>query len=278
MILVTGAAGQLGSDVISELKERGIEHLGVDVADFDITDSDKTREFLSQTAPSCVIHCAAYTAVDAAEDDARRCTLVNVSGVENLAAVCGETDTEMIYLSTDYVFDGKCGAPYETDAPKAPLSVYGRSKLAGEDAVIRHLSKFYIVRTSWMFGQNGNNFVKTILRLSQNLREINVVCDQVGSPTYTPDLAVLLADMSLSGKYGVYHATNEGFCSWADFAQEIIHLCGAACKVNHIPTEEYPTRAIRPKNSKLSKTSLDRAGFTRLPKWENALNRYVRNS
>jgi dTDP-4-dehydrorhamnose reductase len=171
------------------------------------------------------------------------------------------------------VFDGKGDIPYETDSLKAPVSTYGKSKLAGEEAVIKHLDRYYIVRISWVFGKHGNNFVKTML--NRSTASLNVVGDQIGSPTYTPDLAVLLCDMALSGKYGTYHATNEGFCSWADFATEIMNLSNSACKINPIPTEQYPTKATRPKNSRLSKESLDRSGFTRLPEWQDALRRFL---
>ena len=275
MILVTGAAGQLGADVVNELKKRRIVCAGIDIAELDITDTNAVWEYMTKQKPQSVIHCAAYTAVDKAEDEPELCMSVNADGTENLALACRETGAEMIYISTDYVFSGDGDEPYETDAPTAPQSVYGKSKLAGEEAVRRHLDKYYIVRTSWVFGQNGANFVKTIMDLSKTKDEINVVCDQIGSPTYTPDLAILLCDMALSAKYGIYHATNEGFCSWTEFATEITRLSGSPCKINPIPTEKYPTNAVRPKNSRLSKTSLDNAGFIRLPGWQDALWRYI---
>jgi dTDP-4-dehydrorhamnose reductase len=275
MILVTGAAGQLGYDVSLELKRRGIEYLAVDIADLDITDNNAVHSFIGLHKPESVIHCAAYTAVDAAEDNTELCMSVNSGGTENLAEACGKTGAEMIYISTDYVFDGSGDAPYEIDSLKGPLSVYGKSKLAGEEAVLRHIDRHYIVRISWVFGKNGSNFVKTMLRLAETKNELNVVADQVGSPTYTEDLAVLLCDMALSKKYGVYHATNEGFCSWAEFAAEIMRQSGSACKINYIATEQYPTKAIRPKNSRLSKSSLDKAGFARLPPWQDALGRFL---
>ena len=275
MILVTGAKGQLGTDILYELSLRGIESKGVDVEDFDITDPDAVAAYLQTNKPTCVVHCAAYTAVDAAEDDAGLCMSVNADGTENIARACRETNAEMIYISTDYVFSGEGDMPYETDAPKGPIQTYGKSKLAGEEAIRRHMDKYYLVRTSWVFGKNGNNFVKTMLKLAQDRESINVVNDQIGSPTYTPDLAILLCGMALSGKHGVYHATNEGFCSWAEFAQEIMDISGSSCKINPIPTEQYPTKAKRPKNSRLSKTSLDEAGFARLPSWQDALARYL---
>ena len=233
--------------------------------------------YLTLHKPQCIIHYAAYTAVDKAEDEPDLCMRVNADGTENIATVCREIDAEMIYISTDYVFGGSGDEPHETDSPKAPLQVYGRSKLAGEEAVLRHLDKCYIVRISWVFGKIGSNFVKTMLRLAETRDEINVVDDQVGSPTYTPDLAALLCDMALSGKCGVYHATNEGFCSWAEFAEEIMRQSGSACKVNRIPSEQYPTKAVRPKNSRMSKISLDRAGFARLPEWNDAVARFIYN-
>jgi len=276
MILVTGAAGQLGSDIVAELQKRNIAHKGIDIAELDITSGEAVKSYFAAALPKSVIHCAAYTAVDKAEDESELCYAVNSLGAENIAKACSEIGAEMIYISTDYVFDGEGDTFYETDAVKAPIGVYGKSKLAGEEAVIKHIpNDSYIVRISWVFGKNGNNFVKTMLKLADSRAELNVVSDQIGSPTYTPDLAVLLCDMALSGKFGVYHATNEGFCSWADFAEEIMRLSGSNCKINHITTEQYPTRATRPKNSRLSKKSLDNAGFARLPEWSNALGRFL---
>ena len=284
MILVTGAAGQLGTDVVAELRKREVDHIGTDVVNtddgditfLDITDIDAVRRCLTTYKPQSVIHCAAYTAVDKAEDEPELCHRINATGTENIARSCKEIDAEMIYISTDYVFGGKGESPYEADAPKESISsVYGMSKLAGEEAVQRYLEKYYIVRISWVFGHTGSNFVKTMIKLSQSKDELNVVCDQVGSPSYTPDLAVLLCDMALSGKYGVYHATNEGFCSWAEFAAEIMRQSGSSCRINPIPSEQYPTKATRPKNSRLSKVSLDEAGFARLPAWQDALRRFM---
>jgi len=276
MILVTGAAGQLGVDVIRELVKRNIKHVGTDIVDMDITDAESVNTCVQLHKPQSVIHCAAYTGVDKAEDEPDICYKVNAKGTENIAQACRNIDAEMIYISTDYVFDGESSNQYETNDVKNPLSVYGKSKLAGEEAVIRHIDKYYIVRTSWVFGAHGNNFVKTMLKISQDREELNVVGDQVGSPTYTLDLAKLLCDMAMSGKYGTYHVTNEGFCSWAEFAEEIMRLTESCCKINSIPSEQYITRAIRPKNSRLSKKSLDREGFTRLQIWESALRIYIR--
>jgi len=275
MILVTGAKGQLGSEIALELERLKIPFLAVDKDDFNITDQADVGQFLHNHNPASVIHCAAYTAVDSAEDDPETCMDVNARATENLAIICKEINAEILYVSTDYVFDGQGSRLHETDSPKNPISVYGKSKLAGEEAVLRHLDKSYIVRISWVFGQNGNNFVKTMLRLAQEENEIDVVSDQIGSPTYAPDLAKLLCSIVLSGKYGVYHATNEGFCSWAEFAQEIMILSGSKCKINPISSDAYPTKASRPKNSCLSKVSLDAGGFNRLPKWQDALWRFI---
>jgi len=283
MILVTGAKGQLGSDLVSELKERQVDVLGIDIEDLDITDKTAVSSFVHKHKPKSVIHCAAYTAVDKAEDEPELCFKVNVEGSENIARACKEINAEMIYISTDYVFsDTQSDIPNETDAVKGPVSVYGKSKLDGEEAVLKYLDKYYIVRISWVFGQTGNNFVKTMLKLAETRDELGVVSDQIGSPTYTPDLAKLLCDIALSTanpkKYGIYHATNEGYCSWAEFATEIMNQSKTSCKINPITTDQYPTKAVRPKNSRLSKTSLDQAGFKRLPAWQDALERFLCHS
>lgn len=275
MILVTGVNGQLGFDVIKELNKRNIECLGIDIKDLDITDSKATYQYISNLKPECVIHCAAYTAVDRAEDEEELCTKVNVYGTENIAKACQNIDAKMIYISTDYVFDGQGDAQFEIDGNIKPLSVYGKTKYKGELKVKEILDKYFIVRISWVFGVNGNNFIKTMLRLGKEKESLNVVCDQIGSPTYTADLAPLLCDMAVSDKYGVYHATNEGFCSWAEFATEIMKKANLNCKINPIPTSEYPTKAVRPFNSKMSKKSLVENGFKLLPRWELALERYL---
>jgi len=276
MIIVTGAAGQLGVDIVKELKKRNVEHVGIDIEQLDITDCVAVSDYFHKLKPKSVIHCAAYTAVDKAEDEQELCFKVNADGTENIVKACNEVNAELIYISTDYVFGGEGDTPYETDAVKTSISsVYGASKLAGENVVLKLLNKYYIVRISWVFGHTGSNFVKTMLMLSETRSELNVVSDQIGSPTYTPDVAKLLCDMALTGKYGVYHATNEGFCSWAQFAEEIMHQSSKSCIINHITSAEYPTKAIRPKNSRLSKKSLDDAGFNRLPTWQDALGRYI---
>ena len=214
--------------------------------------------YISKLKPECVIHCAAYTAVDKAEDEEEICSKVNVYGTENIAKACKKVDAKMIYISTDYVFDGQGDTPFEIDGNIKPLSVYGKTKYEGELKVKEILDKYFIVRISWVFGVNGNNFIKTMLRLGKEKESLNVVCDQIGSPTYTFDLAPLLCDMAETEKYGVYHATNEGFCSWAEFATEIMKKANLKCVINPIPTSEYPTKAVRPFNSRLSKKSLDR--------------------
>jgi len=275
-VLVTGVKGQLGYDVVKELYSRGISCIGADIEEFDITDEQAVSSFIGDCHPDAVIHCSAYTAVDKAEDDPELCRAVNVQGTRNIAAVCKKIDAKMIYISTDYVFPGIGTNEYEVGDPTGPLGVYGQTKLGGELVVKELLDKYFIVRVSWVFGKNGNNFVKTMLRLGKERSEVNVVCDQVGSPTYTADLAPLLCDMVVTEKYGTYHATNEGICSWAEFAKEIFGQAGYATKVNFIPTSEYPTRAKRPLNSRMSKRSLEEAGFKKLPHWQDALKRYLR--
>ena len=277
MILVTGVNGQLGYDVVKELNERNIECLGIDREELDITDEKAVSNYILKLKPECVIHCAAYTAVDRAEDEVEICTKVNVNGTENIAKACKEIDAKMIYISTDYVFDGCGDKPFEVDGKIEPHSVYGKTKYKGELKVKEYLDKYFIVRISWVFGVNGNNFVKTMLRLGKEKENINVVCDQIGSPTYTADLAPILCDMAVSEKYGVYHATNEGDCSWADFAQEIMNQAGLKCRITHIPTSEYSSKAVRPFNSRMSKKSLINNGFKLLPQWKNALERYLEN-
>lgn len=274
-ILVTGVKGQLGYDVCRELSARGIENRGVDIEDFDITDADAVRAYLTDYAPDAVIHCSAFTAVDRAEDEQELCHRVNAEGTANIARVAAELEAKMLYISTDYVFPGDGEDFYTPHSPTGPLSVYGKTKLEGEAAVRAASNRHFIVRISWVFGINGNNFVKTMLRLSETREEINVVADQIGSPTYTYDLSVLLADMILSEKYGTYHATNEGLCSWAELAAETMRLAGRGMKVNPIPTASYPTRASRPLNSRMSKDCLTEAGFDRLPPWKDALARYL---
>ena len=271
---MTGVGGQLGYDVRKVLDDRSIENKGVDLADFDITDAEATRSYIINYHPDAVIHCSAWTAVDKAEDEIDKVRAVNTEGPRNIASACKEINAKMLYISTDYVFPGTGKHFYEPDDSTGPLSVYGITKLGGELAVKELLDQYFIVRISWVFGKNGSNFVKTMLRLAETKHELNVVCDQIGSPTYTADLAPLLCDMIVTDKYGIYHATNEGICSWAEFAEEIFRLAGKDVKVNRVPTSEYPTRAVRPLNSRMSKDKLEQAGFERLPHWKDALCRY----
>lgn len=275
MILVTGVNGQLGFDVVKELTKRNIECLGIDREELDITDKDAVEKYISNLKPECVIHCAAYTAVDRAEDEEEICSKVNVHGTEYIAKACKNIDAKMIYISTDYVFDGEGDIPFEVDGNIEPHSIYGKTKYEGELKVKSVLDKYFVVRISWVFGINGNNFIKTMIRLGKEKESLNVVCDQIGSPTYTADLAPLLCDMAFSEKYGTYHATNEGYCSWAEFASEIMKRSGLNCRINPIPTSEYPAKATRPFNSRLSKKSLVDNGFNLLPSWEDALDRYL---
>ena len=252
-VLVTGITGQLGFDVLNELHNRNIEVVGTARKDFDLTNEENMIEFIKSHKPDAIIHCAAYTAVDKAEDEQELAMRVNAVATEEIAEICKEIDAKMIYISTDYVFPGDGDKPYEIDDVKGPTNVYGRSKLLGEEAVMKLLDKYFIVRISWVFGINGKNFIKTMLRLSETKSELRVVNDQIGSPTFTADLAHLLVDMVQTNKYGIYHATNEGFCSWAEFATEIFRQADVKTKVIPVPSSEYPTKATRPKNSRLAK-------------------------
>lgn len=274
-ILVTGSKGQLGTDVVSELKSRGHTVFGADLPETDITDIEQIRLAVSEAKPDCVIHLAAYTAVDKAESEKELCTLINSKGTENVARVCGESNIKMLYTGTDYIFGGKGEEPFEINSPAAPCNHYGKTKYEGEEAVRKFCPKHYIVRISWVFGVHGKNFVYTMLRLAQTKKELTVVCDQTGSPTFTPDLAKLIGDMVITEKYGTYHATNEGICTWAQFAEAIMKKSGNDVKITPILTKDYKCDAVRPLNSRLSKTSLDEAGFSRLPSWENALDRFL---
>lgn len=275
-VLVTGAKGQLGYDVIKRLEALGDTPIGADIDDFDITDAEKTQGFIIGHKPQAVIHCAAYTAVDRAEDEPEKCRLINVEGTRNIANACRLNGSRLVYISSDYVFGDDGCSLLETDSPKNPQSVYGITKLEGEAAAML-CPRSFIVRTSWVFGENGGNFVKTMLRLSETHDSITVVNDQTGSPTYTPDLARLLCDMIKTDKFGVYHASNEGFCTWAEFAGEIMRLANRSTRIIPCTSEEYAVKAKRPKNSRLSKTSLDKAGFERLPDWHDALERFLKN-
>ena len=275
-VLVTGVKGQLGYDVMNELAKRGYEGVGVDVDEMDITDARKVDEVITKAQVDKVVHCAAYTAVDAAEDNVELCRRGNAEGTENIAKVCKRLDLPMVYLSTDYVFDGEGERPWEPDDERDPLNVYGQTKYEGELAVERNLDKYFIVRIAWVFGVNGKNFIKTMLNLAQNHDTITVVDDQVGSPTYTYDLARLLVDMIETEKYGRYHATNEGLCTWYEFAKEIFRQAGVDVKVVPVTSEQFQAKARRPHNSRMNKDKLEAMGFQRLPSWQDALSRYLK--
>ena len=274
-VLVTGVKGQLGYDVVKDLKKRGHEPIGVDREEMDLMNNDAIREFIMNTRPEAIIHCAAYTAVDKAEEEVEVCYQVNAEATKVIAECAKELDITLIYISTDYVFDGtKEGEYVETDVPN-PINVYGASKLLGEQYVQQLLEKYYIVRISWVFGENGNNFIKTMRRLGSERDELNIIHDQVGSPTYTADLAPLLVDMMETNKYGIYHATNEGTCSWFEFANEIFKQSNMEVKINPITTDQYPTAAKRPMNSRMSKFKLGENGFNLLVTWKEALKSYI---
>ena len=274
-IIVTGAKGQLGSDVVHQLNKIGAEAIEADLPEIDITDADAVENFIASSGAHGVIHCAAYTNVDSAESERELCGRINYDGTRNLAISCEKHGVKLLYISTDYVFSGEGTEPFEVDSPKIPCNFYGESKLNGENAALDLCSRSFVVRISWVFGKNGKNFVKTMLRLSEDKDEISVVCDQIGSPTYTKDLAVLLCEMIAGDKYGVYHATNEGYCSWAEFAQTIMEYSSASTVIKPISSSEYKSVAVRPANSRLSKKSLDDNGFSRLPHWQDALKRYL---
>lgn len=280
--LITGASGQLGYDVKRDLLSRGVAEAdiaGPRAAELDITDAEAVEKYVENFHPDVIVHCAAYTNVDGAESDAEACHKVNVDGTRNLVRAAEKVGAKIIYISTDYVFDGENPEPYEIDAEADPQSVYGQTKYEGE-LVVREYPKHFIVRTAWVFGINGRNFVKTMLKVAQGREEVSVVDDQFGSPTYTVDLAKFLADLTESDKYGTYHATNEGFCSWAEFTEEIYRNAGVNTKVKKVSTEEYAViagrpQAKRPHYSKLSKDCIENNGFMRLPNWQNAVERYI---
>jgi dTDP-4-dehydrorhamnose reductase len=275
-ILVTGYTGQLGFDIVQHGLQLGLNMVGIGSKDLEITNPLEVVDYVKKMSPDAIIHCAAYTAVDKAEDDRNACWNVNVEGTKYLAQAAKDIDAKFMYISTDYVFNGKGESPFkETDKPN-PIGIYGLTKYEGEQVLQQLLDNWFIIRISWVFGINGSNFVKTMLRLAESRNELNVVGDQIGSPTYTFDLARLLIDMIQSDKYGIYHASNEGFCSWAEFAREIFRQVNVDVKVNSISTEEYPTRAVRPKNSRMSKQKLVDNGFAPLPVWQDAVKRYLK--
>ena len=298
-VFVTGVGGQLGHDVMNELHKRGYEGIGSDIAPqysgvqdgsavtameyvpLDITRRELVEQVITEAKPDVVVHCAAWTAVDLAEEPEKAETVraINAGGTENIAAVCKKLDCKMIYISTDYVFDGKGEAPWQPDCKDyKPLNVYGQTKLAGEQAVASLLQKFFIVRIAWVFGLNGKNFIKTMLSLGKKYPQLRVVSDQIGTPTYTLDLARLLVDMAQTEKYGYYHATNEGgYISWYEFACEIFRQAGYTTQVLPVTTAEYGlSKAARPFNSRLDKSKLVKMGFEPLPTWQNALARYLK--
>lgn len=275
-VFVTGVRGQLGYDVVNELEKRGHTAIGVDIEELDITDAEAVDKMITETAPDAVIHCAAWTAVDAAEDNVEKCRQVNVGGTENIAKVCKKLDCKMMYISTDYIFDGKGTRPWEPDDPvTTPLNVYGQTKYEGELAVRSNVEKFFIVRIAWVFGK-GKNFIKTMLNLAKTHDHLTVVNDQYGTPTYTYDLARLLVDMIETDKYGNYHATNEGgYITWYDFACEIFRQAGIDIEVEPVSSAQYAAKAKRPENSRMNKQKLVDNGFQPLPDWKDALRRYL---
>ena len=276
-ILITGSKGQLGHDLMNELSKRGIEYVGVDVEEMDITDRKRCRRVITDAAPDAVIHCAAYTAVDAAEENVELCRKINAEGTKNIAEVCHDLDIKMMYISTDYVFNGEGTRPWEPDDHREPLNIYGLTKYEGEVYIERLVKKFFTVRIAWVFGVNGKNFIKTMLRLGEERGAVSVVDDQIGSPTYTYDLARLLVDMIQTEEYGRYHATNEGLCSWYEFACEIFRQAGMNdVKVTPVDSSQFPAKAKRPKNSRMNREKLVEKGFTPLPTWQDALSRYLK--
>ena len=281
-VLVTGAKGQLGHDIMDELAKRNIEGIGVDVEEMDITDAETVRRVITESKADAVIHCAAFTNVDGAEEKKELCMKINGGGTENIAKVCGKLGIKMMYISTDYVFDGQGTRPWEPDDERHPLNAYGEAKYAGELAIEKYVEKFFTVRIAWVFGVNGKNFIKTMLRIGEQNGAVSVVDDQVGSPTYTYDLSRLLVDMIQTDKYGRYHATNEGLCSWYEFACEIFKQAAeidpayGKVSVSPVSSDQYPAKAKRPSNSRMSKEKLTENGFEKLPTWQDALHRYLR--
>lgn len=275
-LLVTGVKGQLGHDVVKECEKRGITAIGVDIEEMDITDAAACEKVIKEAKVDAVIHCAAYTAVDAAEDNIELCRKINAEGTENIVKVCRELNIKMMYFSTDYVFNGKGDRPWKTDDERSPLNVYGQTKYEGELAVENSLEKYFILRIAWVFGVNGKNFIKTMLRLGKEKGAVSVVNDQIGSPTYTADLAVLAVDMIQTDKYGTYHATNEGLCSWYEFACQIFNEANMDVKVTPVSSDAFPAKAKRPSNSRMDKSKLTENGFSLLPGWQDALKRYLK--
>lgn len=278
-VLVTGAKGQLGTDVMAELKSNNIEAVGIDREELDIVDAKACEEFFDKANAEkridAVIHCAAYTAVDKAEDEQELSYNINALGTKNISTACKKFDMKLMYISTDYVFNGQGERPWEPDDEREPLNVYGRTKYEGELFVEEITKKYFIVRIAWVFGIAGNNFIKTMLKLAKERDSLTVVDDQIGSPTYTADLSKLLVSMIQTDKYGRYHATNEGYCSWYEFAKEIFKVAGVTINVAAVDSSAYPAKAKRPANSRMEKKKLDEMGFKRLPSWQDATRRYI---
>ena len=274
-LLVTGYNGQLGYDVVNEAHSRGIEAVGVDIQEMDITNKHQVNDVIKAGNYDAIVHCAAWTAVDKAEEMIDVCRKVNVEGTQNIVDVCKELDIPVMYFSTDYVFSGEGTEPWNEYDNRTPLNVYGQTKYEGELAVEAY-PKHFIIRIAWVFGKNGNNFIKTMLRLGKEKGAVSVVNDQIGSPTYTYDLSKLVVDMIQTEKYGTYHATNEGLCSWFEFACEIFKQANMDVKVTPVDSNAFPAKAKRPKNSRMNKTELDKSGFKRLPSWQDALGRYLK--
>ena len=278
-VLVTGAKGQLGTDVMEQLTANNIEAVGIDREELDIVDKKACEEFFEKANAEkridAVIHCAAYTAVDKAEDEQELSYNINALGTENIALACKKFDMKLMYISTDYVFNGQGERPWEPDDEREPLNVYGKTKYEGELFVEKLSDKYFIVRIAWVFGIAGHNFIKTMLKLAKERDSLTVVDDQIGSPTYTADLSKLLVSMIQTDKYGRYHATNEGYCSWYEFAKEIFKVAGVEIDVKPVDSSAYPAKAKRPANSRMEKSKLDEMGFKRLPSWQDATRRYI---
>lgn len=280
-ILITGAKGQLGHDIINRLKilkeknSKKIEFKGIDISDLDLTDQKALNAYMNKYRPDTVIHCAAWTAVDKAEDEKDKCQAVNVNATGYLARACRKIDAKMVYISTDYVFSGLGETPFQIDSEPSPVNWYGQTKYDGELEVKKALDNYFIIRISWVFGINGDNFVNKMISLAKSRDSLSVINDQIGSPTYTYDLAELICTMIDTDKYGTYHATNEGFCSWYDFANEIFKQTNIRIDVKPVASEEFKTRAKRPKNSRLDKECLELNGFHKMRPWQKALGHYL---
>ncbi|HFI0142927.1 TPA: dTDP-4-dehydrorhamnose reductase [Streptococcus suis] len=273
--MVTGVNGQLGYDVMMQLKEMNFDVIAPRRDEFDLTNKDQVEKYMIKEKPDVIIHCAAYTTVDKAEDEKDLCYLVNVEGTRVVVEAAKEINARVVYISTDYVFDGLGQAPHAEENETNPVNYYGYSKEQGEKIVRELIDKHFIVRTSWVYGSNGNNFVRTMLKLAESRNEINVVSDQIGAPTYSKDLADFIINLVMTNQYGIYHGVNEGYCSWYEFAKTIFEKSGIEMKINPISTKEYPTKAARSLNSKLSKRNTDKAGINRLPHWEDAFSRFI---